>query len=374
MNSLVEHLTIIEDPRQPGKVEHKLTDILMIAVCAARAGAESYEDIALYGRSKQTWLERFLDLPSGIPSHDTFRRIFMLIDAEAFEVCFSAWVGTFAEPLERQVVAIDGKTIRRSFDRQSATSPLHVVSAWASEQNLVLGQRIAEAHSNEITAIPMLLEGLALEGSVVTLDAMGCQKEIALRILERKADYLFVLKANHGTSFRFIKDYFDKHCFRVGSGGRLIYDAFDESHGRLTRRRVFATQDEQVLEALRPWPSLQTVLASEQIRSVSGSDKAQTQIRYFLSSYDGDPIALAGAIRRHWSIENSLHWVLDVTFGEDQSRVRDRRAGQNLALLRKIAINVLSTDPTKGSVHGKRKKAAWNDEYMTRLISPHFMR
>ena len=374
MNALVEHFATIEDPRQPGKVEHKLTDILMIAVCAVIAGAESYEDIALYGRSKQAWLGRFLDLPNGIPSHDTFRRLFMLIDPEAFETCFSAWVGSFTQRVEHEVVAIDGKTIRRSFDRQSGSSPLHVVSAWASEQNLVLGQRLAEAHSNEITAIPMLLEGLALKGALVTLDAMGCQKEIAERILEREADYLFVLKANHSTTFDYVQEYFETHCFRVGSGGRPIFDAFDESHGRLVRRRVFATQDEVVLEALRDWPGVRTVLATEQIRSVRGSGKVEAQIRYFLCSYNGDPVVLAGAIRRHWSIENSLHWVLDVTFDEDQSRVRDRRAGQNLALLRKIAINLLGTDKTKGSLRGKRKKAAWDDEYMTRLLAPRFMR
>jgi predicted transposase YbfD/YdcC len=375
MNTLIEHFAAIEDPRQPGKVEHRLIDILVIAVCAVIAGAESYEDIALYGRSKRAWLGRFLTLPNGIPSHDTFRRVLMLLDPDAFESCFAAWVGSFAQRLEHEVVAIDGKTLRRSFDRRSGSSPLHVVSAWASQQHLVLGQTLAGEHSNEITAIPMLLESLALEGTVVTLDAMGCQKGIAEHVLRREADYLFVLKANHSTAFSVVRDHFEAHCFRVGSGGRATFDAFDRGHGRLVRRRVFASQDGVLLEALREWPGVRTVLATDQTRSIGDSGRVEAQKRYFLSSYGGDPAVLAEAIRRHWSIENGLHWVLDVTFREDHSRVRDRRAARNLALLRKIAINVIGADSsTRGSVRGKRKMAAWDDEYMTQLLSAHFMR
>src|SRR4029078_5084429 len=207
IESLVRHLGGVEDPRFQGKIEHRLIDILMIAVCAVIACAESWDDIALYGRNKLGWLQSFLTLAHGIPSHDTFRRAFLLIDPDAFEACFSAWAQSFAEVVHREVVAIDGKTLRRSFDRGRAQAPLHLVSAWASEQGLVLGQREVDGKSNEITAIPALLEMLSLENCIVTLDAMGCQKTIAGRILDPGADYLLVLKANHSKAFRAVKEW-----------------------------------------------------------------------------------------------------------------------------------------------------------------------
>ena len=372
LDKLIEHLSELEDPRCPGKVEHRLIDILVIAVCAVIACAESWEDIALYGRSKLAWLRQFLALPNGIPSHDTFRRVFMRIDPDAFEVHFTAWVRALATPLppgEPEVVAIDGKTLRRSFDRGRDLAALHVVSAWASEQRLVLGQRRVDGKSNEITAIPELLKVLALENTLVTLDAMGCQKDIAQRILDRQADYLLVLKANHGNDYAAVRSYFEQHCFGRGATAQPVFDAFDESHGRVVRRRVFASPQAALLETLGDWPELHTVLAVEAIRGVNGSGKVEAEIRYFLSSYAGDPQMLAQAIRRHWSIENSLHWVLDVTFREDDSRVRDPTAARNFALLRKMALNLVSQDRTsKASLRAKRKKAAWNDNYMQQLL------
>ena len=372
IDKLVEHFSELEDPRCPGKVEHRLIDILVIAVCAVIACAESWEDIALYGRSKLAWLRQFLALPNGIPSHDTFRRVFMLIDPDVFEVNFTAWVRALAIPVppgEPEVVAIDGKTLRRSFDRGRDLAALHVVSAWASEQRLVLGQRRVDGKSNEITAIPELLKVLALENTLVTLDAMGCQKAIAQRILDRQADYLLVLKANHGTAYEAVRGYGDTHCFQRNAALRPVFDAFDDSHGRLVRRRVFVCPEAATLEALGEWPGLRTVLAVESIRSINGSGKVEAEIRYFLSSFAGDPQVLAQAIRRHWSIENSLHWVLDVTFREDDSRVRDPTAARNFALLRKMALNLVSQDrTTKASLRAKRKKAAWNDAYMQQLL------
>jgi predicted transposase YbfD/YdcC len=339
------------------------------------ACAESWEDIALYGRSKLAWLRQFLALPNGIPSHDTFRRVFMLIDPEAFEACFTAWVGSVATLGEREVVAIDGKTVRRSFDRGREQSPLHRVSAWASEQGVVLGQRCVDEKSNEITAIPELLERLALENTLVTIDAMGCQKDIAQRIVDRQADYLLVLKANQGNDYAAVQKHFEQHCFGRGATAKPVFDAFDESHGRLVRRRVFASPQAALLETLNDWPRLHTVLAVEAIRGVNGSGKVEAEIRYFLSSSTGAPWVLAQAIRRHWSIENSLHWVLDVTFREDDSRVRDPTAVRNFALLRKIAINLLGRDrSTQTSLRGKRKKAAWDDDYMLQLLQANFMR
>jgi predicted transposase YbfD/YdcC len=360
----------LEDPREARQCDHRLIDILVIAVCAVIAGAESWEDMELYGRSKQAWLKTFLALPNGIPSHDTFRRVFMLIDPDVFEACFMRWARTLAGEVEREVVATDGKTVRRSGGRRHDHGPLHLVSAWASEQGLVLGQREVDGKSNEITAVPELLDALHLDGCIVTLDAMGCQKSIAERIRARGADYLLVLKANHGRTFKAVQQHFEATCFGRGSGGRPVFDAFDERHGRLVRRRVFVSPAATALEPLRGWPELRTVLAVETIRSVNGTGKTKAEIRYFLTSRDDDPAVLVRAIRRHWSIENGLHGVLDVTFREDDSRVRDRTAARNFALVRKIALNLVAGDrSTRTSLRGRRKKAAWNDNYMLQIIT-----
>src|SRR5918911_481687 len=265
IESLVRHFSVVEDPRCQGKIEHRLIDILVIAVCAVIACAESWDDIALYGRSKLAWLRTFLDLPNGIPSHDTFRRVFMLIDPDAFERGFAAWVGSLVDGFEREVIAIDGKTLRRSFDRKRERAPLHLVSAWASKQDLVLGQRCVDDQSNEITAIPELLDRLALQNSIVTVDAMGCQTAIAERILARGADYLLTLKANHPLAYQAVAEHFEQHCFRRGAPARADCDAFDDTHGHLVRRRVFVSTEAAALDALNGWPGLRTVLAVESI-------------------------------------------------------------------------------------------------------------
>src|SRR5512143_43958 len=372
IDHLIEHFSDLDDPRCPGKVEHRLIDMLVIAVGAVIACAERWEDIALYGRSKLAWLRQFLALPHGIPSHDTFRRVFLRIDPDAFEVNFTAWVRALATPLppgEPEVVAINGKTLRRSFDRGRDLAALQVVSAWASEQRLVLGQRRVDGKSNAITAIPELLKVLALENPLVTRDAIGCQKDLAQRLLDRQADYLLVLKANHGKDYAAVRSDFEPHCLGRGATAQPVFDAFAESHGRVVRRRVFASPQAALLETLGDWPELPTVLAVEAIREVNGSGKVEAEIRYFLSSYAGDPQRLAQAIRRHGSIENSLHWMLDVTCREDDSRVRDPTAARNFALLRKIALKLVSQDRTsKASLRAKRKKAAWNDNYMQQLL------
>ena len=360
----------LADPRETRRCDHQLIDILAIAVCAVIACAESWEDIELYGRSKRAWLETFLELPNGIPSHDTFRRVFMLLDPDAFEACFAKWAQSLAVGVEREVIAVDGKTVRRSGSRRHEHGPLHLVSAWASGRGLALGQRAVDGKSNEITAIPELLDTLHLDGCIVTLDAMGCQKGIAERIRAKGADYLLVLKANHGRAFEAVREHFERTCFGRGSGGRPVFDAFDEGHGRLVRRRVFASPAAGELEPLSGWPELGTVLAAETIRGVTGTGKVEAEVRYFLTSCDDDPAILVQAIRRHWSVENALHWVLDVTFREDDSRVRDRTAARNLALLRKIALNLIARDRRgRASLRGRRKMAAWNDDYMLRIIA-----
>jgi predicted transposase YbfD/YdcC len=361
------------DPRVTRRCDHRLIDILVIAVSAVIACAESWEDIELYGRSKLAWLKTFLALPNGIPSHDTFRRVFMLIDPDAFEGCFARWAHSLMSKVEREVVAVDGKTVRRSGCRRHDHGPLHLVSAWASDQGLVLGQREVDGKSNEITAIPELLDTLHLDGAIVTLDAMGCQKDIAARIRAKGADYLLALKANHGRAFEAACEHFERTCFCRGAGGRPACDAFDDSHGRLVRRRVFVSPAIGELEPLHEWPDLRALLAVETIRSVNGTGKTEAEIRYFLTSCNDDPAVLAQAIRRHWSIENALHWVLDVTFREDDSRVRHRTAARNLALLRKIALNLVAADRGgQTSLRGRRKKAAWNDDYMLRIITRQF--
>src|SRR5919112_4206873 len=371
---MIENLTAcfdgLVDPRATRRCDHQLIDILVIAAIAVIACAESWEDIELYGRSKLAWLKTFLALPNGIPSHDTFRRVFMLIDPDAFEGCFVRWAQSLTSKVEREVVAIDGKTVRRSGSRRHDHGPLHLVSAWASGQGLALGQRAVDGKSNEIVTIPELLESLHLEGCIVTLDAMGCQKDIAAQIRAKGADYLLMLKANHGRAFGAVREHFERTCFGRGCKRRPVFDAFDEGHGRLVRRRVFAAPAVQDLEPLHGWPDLGAVLAVETIRSVNGTGPVEAEIRYFLTSCNDDPAILVRAIRRHWSVENALHWVLDVTFREDDSRVRDRTAARNFALLRKIALKLVARDrSTQTSLRGRRKRAAWDNSYMFQIIA-----
>lgn len=367
---LVGYFSELEDVRCTGKVAHQLIDILVIAVCAVIAGAETWVDMALYGRSKASFLKGFLTLAHGIPSHDTFRRVFMLIDPKAFEAAFTAWAQSFSAGLEREVIAIDGKTVRGSFDRARGQSALHIVSAWACERGLSLGQVQVSVKSNEITAIPELLDALVLDNAIVTLDAMGCQRAIASKILERGADYLVTLKANQGKMFTAVREYCAVACFGTQATLKPVCDSFDDSHARLVRRRVFVCPQAPELVPVFDWPGLKTILAVESIRSLNTSGKVETDIRYFLSSCQDSPEVLASAIRKHWRIENSLHWVLDVTFREDDSRVRETNAVSNFALLRKIALNLIgqhrsSTD----SIRGRRKIAAWNDDYMTQVLT-----
>jgi predicted transposase YbfD/YdcC len=372
-DDLVAHFSGIDDPRCAGKIEHRLMDVLVIAVCATIAGAESWEDMALYGRSKAAWLGGFLALPGGIPSHDTFRRVFMLIDPDAFARCFTAWAASFGSAPDREVVAIDGKSLRRSFAPIEGLGPLHIVSAWASERGLALGQRQVSGKSNEITAIPELLDMLSIEGSIVTLDAMGCQRSIAEKIGECGADYLIALKANQGRMFRAVQRHCEVACFARGATLRPACDSFDDSHGRLVRRRFFVCPGLQGDPALNDWPGLNSVLAVETIRSIKGRVGTQAEIRYFLASYEDCPAKMAAAIRAHWAIENSLHWVLDVTLREDECRVRNRTAAQNFAMLRKIALNLIKQhSAARTSLKARRKKAAWDNEYMLQVISGKF--
>src|SRR5919199_1964333 len=317
LEALIAQLETIEDPRCERKVEHRLLDILVIAVCAVLGEAESFEDIALYGRCKRPWLEGFLELPNGIPSHDTFRRVFMLIDPEAFERSFLGWVRAVFRPDEdapRQL-AIDGKTVRRSFDRRHGRSPLHLVSAYATEDGIVLAQRAAETKGGELAVLPDLLDGLDLRGCLVSLDALACHPGIAGHIVAGGGDYLLALKGNRKKAHAEVKAWFATDAFALGASLRPCFDAFDESHGRLVRRRVFACADLAPFTTLRDWPGLATVVAVETIRGIPGRGEVKAEIRHYLSSARLPPEALAAAIRSHWRGENGVPWGLDVGFG-----------------------------------------------------------
>jgi predicted transposase YbfD/YdcC len=372
LEALISAFETIEDPRCEWKVEHRLLDILVIAVCAALGEAESFEDIALYGRCKRRWLEGFLELPNGIPSHDTFRRVLMLVDPDAFERSFLGWVRTVFRPGgdgPRQV-AIDGKTVRRSFDLRKGRSPLHLVSAYATEGGIVLAQRATETKGGELAVLPDLLDGLDLAGCLVSLDALACQPAIAERVVGRGGDYLLALKGNRKKAHAEVKAWFAANAFALDTPLRPCFDAFDDGHGRLVRRRVFACADLAPFATLKDWPGLATVVAVETIRCIPGRGEVKAEIRHYLSSARLPPEALAAAIRNHWRVENGLHWVLDVTFREDASRVRERNAARNLALLRKIALNLARADATlKASLKGKRKYAGWDDAFMAALIA-----
>jgi predicted transposase YbfD/YdcC len=372
LETLIAAFETIEDPRCEWKVEHRLLDILVIAVCAVLGEAESFEDIALYGRCKRQWLEGFLALPNGIPSHDTFRRVLMLVDPDTFERSFLDWVRAVFRPEEggpRQV-AVDGKTVRRSFDRRHGRSPLHLVSAYAAEGGIVLAQRATETKGGELAVLPELLDGLDLAGCLVSLDALACQPAIAERVVARGGDYLLALKGNRRKAHAEVKAWFAANAFALGAPLRPCFDAFDDGHGRLVRRRVFACADLAPFATLQDWPGLATVVAVETVRGIPGRGKVKAEIRHYLSSARLPPERLAAAIRNHWGIENGLHWVLDVVFREDASRVRERNAARNLALLRKIALNLARADSTlKASPKGKRTYAGWDDAFMATLIA-----
>jgi predicted transposase YbfD/YdcC len=372
LEALITEFEAIEDPRCAWRVEHRLVDILVIAVCAVVGEAESFEDIALYGRCKRAWLERFLALPNGIPSHDTFRRVFTLIDPDAFERCFLGWVRTVfrQDGAACRQVAVDGKAVRRSFDRKRGRSPLHLVSAYATERGLVLAQRATGEGRGELTVLPELLDGLDLRGCLVSLDALACRPEVAEQITGRGGDYLLALKGNQKKAHVEVKHWFEANAFSLGGSLRPCFDAFDDGHGRLVRRRVFACTEVEPFAAAQRWPELAVVLAVENIRGINGTGKVKAEIRYYLSSSKLPPKLLAAAIRGHWAIENGLHWILDVGLNEDGSRVRERNAARNLALLRKIALNLVRTDTTlKASLKGKRKCAAWDNAFMATLIA-----
>jgi predicted transposase YbfD/YdcC len=366
--SLAHHFADLTDPRIDRSRLHELLDIVAIAICAVVAGADSWDDIEDFGNAKIDWLGTFLELPNGIPSHDTFRRLFERLDPAEFQKGFLGWIEALHEATERQVIAIDGKSLRRSFDRARGKSALHLVHAWATANHLLLGQVAVDQKSNEITAIPVLLEMLSISGAIVTIDAMGCQKEIARTIRGREADYILALKANHERLFEQVVAFWDRACARLMKGPDIVYDReWSEGHGRTEARRCWATSDLDWLEGREEWKDLKSVVFIESERFIGESLSVET--RYYLSSLPNDARLLNQAVRSHWGVENSLHWVLDVTFDEDRSRIKKGNAPENFGLLRRLALCLLKKESSsKRSIKGRRLRASWDQGYLQRVL------
>ena len=365
----------LPDPRAHNVI-HKLHDILVIAICAVICGADGWVEVEEFGRSKRSWFATFLDLPGGVPSHDTFGRVFARLDPDAFEKCFTAWTAALpAASGGAKLVAIDGKAIRRSFQHAWDKSGMtHLVSAFLDANRIVFGQVAVADKSNEIDAIPRLLALLDLSGATVTIDAMGCQTEIARQITDAEGDYVLAVKDNQPTLYQRVKALLDEAILDDFEGMRHDHcQSTDGGHGRVETRRVWVTDEVQWLgEALLAnWPRLASVAAVECRREDLSTGKTSTERRYFISSRKGvDAKAMAEAIRGHWSVENKLHWQLDVSFDEDQRRIRKDHGAENFSRLCRLALNLLKRDRSvKIGVHGKRLKAGWDEPYLLRLLT-----
>jgi predicted transposase YbfD/YdcC len=365
------HFDALPDPRIERTKRHQLLDIVTIAVCAVLSGADSWVDVELYGQAKQGWLATFLAVPNGIPSHDTFGRVFARLDPAAFEACFLSWVAAVLPRTAGAVIAVDGKVVRRSHDRGAGRGAIDLVSAWATDRQLVLGQLAVDDHSNEIPAVPTLLGLIDLTDAIVTVDAMHCQTATAQAIRDGGGDYVLALKGNQPLTEAAV-DTFWAEAER--DGWRGVHAAHltttDAAHGRLETRRYWTTTDPDLLAYLNAadaWPDLASVGMVVRERTTDAGTTRETH--YYLSSLAGDVTTFATAVRGHWGIENRQHWVLDMAFREDESRVRTGHGAENLAVIRRIALNLIRQDHAKGSVHSKRLKAAWDQDYLIQLLT-----
>lgn len=370
--SINRHFANLKDPRVERTKWHKLLDILVIAICAIICGADNWEEVALFGRSKQAWFKTFLELPKGIPSHDTFWRVFARLDPQQFQECFVNWIMAVSEVTQGQVIAFDGKTLRRSHDQALGRGAIDMVSAWAAANRLVLGQTKVDDKSNEITAIPELLRVLEVSGCIITIDALGCQKEIAAAIVGKEADYVLALKENHARLHEdTVKLFDDLEASQFKAYSYSHAETLDKNHGRLENRKCWVIADPQVLTHLRgasDWKGLQSVVKVQAKRQIG--EEVTLKERYFISSLAGDAKQLLQAVRTHWSIENELHWVLDIAFREDESRIRKDHGPENFAVLRHIALNLVKQEKTtKASIKGKRLKAGWDEDYLLKILS-----
>jgi len=373
-SKLVAALEAVSDPRRQCKnLRHRLTDILVVGFCGVLCGVEDFVEIETFGRSKIDFFRRFLELPEGIPSHDTFRRVFQAVCPQALQGCLIQWLKDArpaGAPADGKVIAIDGKTLRRTFDRARGLGALHLVSAWATSNGLTLGQVAVDAKSNEITAIPRLLELLDLKDCVVTIDAAGCQKDVAARIVAQEADYVLALKDNQPTLHAQVADHFLEQLTADNPNGSLRrHRQVEKGHGRTETRETFVAPATPAMVAPGLWVGLATVVMVIRRCLDHATGKTSDEVRYFISSLPAKVKRLAGAVRRHWGIENGLHWVLDVAFNEDRMRQRDRNGIENLALLNRLAVSLLRQDKTvKAGVKCKRKAAGWDDNYLLHLL------
>jgi predicted transposase YbfD/YdcC len=366
--ALLDHFADLKDPRVERTRRHDLLDIIALTICAVVSNADSWEDVELYGKTKYDWLKTFLKLPNGIPSHDTIGRLFTRLDPTTLRDCLLSWIEAVADASADRVIPIDGKTLRGSLDKANAKSALHLVSAWAAEQHLTLGQVATDAKSNEITAIPKLLEILDLQGAIVTIDAMGCQKEIAAKIRDKGADYVLQLKANHEKLHLAVQEAFLDRLDGVGVDLPLSVCGGEEErgHGRIEKRTVYTLAVPKDLPGREDWRDLRTLVLVFRERTVG--DKTSEEFSYYLSSREASAAEFGRIIRLHWGIENSLHWVLDVTFHEDASRVRAGHGTENLGLLRRLAVSLLKQEGSKGSLKGKRLRAGWDNDFLLHVL------
>jgi predicted transposase YbfD/YdcC len=374
-----EYFAHIDDPRQAHKIHHLLSEILFITVLAVIAGADDFNEIARYAKVKYHWLTTFLKLPGGVPSHDTFNRVLCMIDAEQFQQSFVDWVndirnsikipGINEESLEdKDVISVDGKTVRNSKDQVTGKKAIHMVSALSSKYGLVLGQQKCYEKSNEITAIPQLLDMLLVEGSVITIDAMGCQKAIAAKIMRRKADYILALKGNQGNLYKEVTDLFDKvNTQEFKKYVHQMDTQLEKDHGRIEQRDCVTIENLGWLSEIQQWPGVKSI--AKITATVVKGEQQYTENRYYISSLPGKADFINRAVRKHWFVENKLHWILDVIFKEDYCRVRTGNGAENLNTIRKIALNTIKRDNTvQTSFKNKRKMCAWNDNFALNIL------
>jgi predicted transposase YbfD/YdcC len=376
-SALVDALAAVPDPRRQCKnLRHQLVDILGIGFCAVLSGCDDFVEIEQFAQAKEPFFRRFLNLPNGIPSHDTFRRVFQAVSPSALQACLIAWLkdlrGKPAEsaPGAKRAVGMDGKTLRRTFDNARGLGALHVVSAWAADNGITLGQVATDEKSNEITALPQLIELLDLKDCVVTIDAAGCQKNIAAAIVAQEADYVLALKGNQETLHEQTAEYFEQQLGSDRPDAKLRHERQVETgHGRTETRDTFVAPLPKSFTGVAAWVGLATIVMVIRQSVDHATQKVTGDVRYFISSLPAKVKQIAGVVRGHWGIENRLHWVLDVAFNEDRMRLRDRNAIENLALLNRLAVSVLRQDTrVKAGVKCKRKTAGWNDDYLLHLL------